>query len=74
MEDLIGCLVDVYRIVVPGFRDEVDSVGDNQLSNVASRFVQNKIKMVFTQKRVRRIRFKRIVEDFILVVVIDDFP
>ena len=71
MTNLIDDTVGI-AVLSPCFYDNLDGVNNDGLCNLSSGLVEDKTEVILGQETVRRIRSVGIIEDFILVICIDD--
>jgi hypothetical protein len=72
LQNILCDLMDVHRSIVPSLDDKLDRVGNYNPGQLTGWFIQNQVKVVLAQERMGRVRGTRIVEDFILIVAIND--
>lgn len=83
LDDILSHLLRRHAVVVPGLDDAEHSVLDNDLCNLTGRLIEDQGKVILPsalndrathlgEERVRRVGSVRVVEDFILVMRVDD--
>jgi len=73
-KNFVDHCTDINRWGIPCLDHQVHGVDQDYLCEMTSWLVQDKIKVIFAQERVGRVRGSGIVEDFVLIMGINHFP
>jgi hypothetical protein len=73
LQNLLGNLMHRNRHIIPCICHKFDGINNDDLGNKSGRFVEDQVEMVLAQKRVGGIRSVRVIEYFILVMIVNNF-